>query len=220
MGRMFAAWERALDRLDALSAPPDDANRVARMVSHFRRMSRAGRALVRATDERALAYSVAMIVEGQRGSALAKRLGLPACVLVPPVRQPPPDREPIDEAAKALVPRGAKLLRPWTSACQRIDGNDSCLFLLDMRAVPPRSRVAQAKRLLTAHGWRDVRSGSTATGGSWVMGTRNDYAATYSFPGREREYCRGAVSAPGCTDTLWVHRVEVPQIGGVAPGLG
>jgi hypothetical protein len=82
------------------------------------------------------------------------------------------------------------------------------LVVLQMLAVACGANETAASRQAPT----TIRSGRTPTGGHWVLANRNDYAATIEFVGAELpKHCGGRVTY-GCSDNVWVHRVEVPQV--------
>jgi hypothetical protein len=204
LAREVTRWERGLEQLAALDPSAGEARRFRAMLVHLRRMVRFVRASAKADDESVLPKVLAGVVEGHRASRIARDLRLGACAVVEPVRQPPPDPASPLDAAKALVPPGARVTR--TLGCE----DESCLLALDVGAIDA-TRAARAA--LAAGGWNGIRAGGDV-GSRWVMAWRNDLQATFQFPPRDRPPCDTRPDAPFCADTLWVHRVRVPKLFG------
>jgi hypothetical protein len=198
-----ARWDHGIDRLAALKPPARDARRFRTMLVHFRRMADAVRASAEAENERLLPKVIAGVVAGQRAGTIARDLGLDACVIAEPPRQPPRDPESPPDAAKALVPPGARVSR--TLGCDA----ESCLLALDFGGID--AMDAAARNAFAANDWTAIRAGGPSVG-SWVIASRNDLQATFQFPRRDRPPCDARREAPFCADTLWVHRVRVPQL--------
>jgi hypothetical protein len=201
-------WRSGVDELDRLEPPQQQKQQFEQMLVHYRNMSRAFDEMVEAEDETVLAAVAGGVVEGQRGSRAARKAGLDACAFFPEIEQPPADRQPLYDATRDLVPAHARVLRVDKLEC---DTSDSCRVEYELdRSIAARLRDARA--LLRAHGWKNIRSGQMPTGGWWIMANRNDYAATLEFVGDELPaHCGGRVKY-GCSDGVWVHRFEVPEV--------
>lgn len=208
MAKLVDDWRSGLDELDGLEAPRERKRQFEQMLAHYRNLTRALEGMIEAEDETVLAAVAGGVVEGQRGSRAARKAGLDACAFFPEIKQPPADRQPLYAATRDLVPAHARVLRVDELAC---DTSDSCRIEHELdRSIAARLRDARA--LLRAHGWKNVRSGEMPTGGRWIMANRNDYAATLEFVGDELPaHCGGRVTY-GCSDGVWVHRVEVPDV--------
>jgi hypothetical protein len=207
--RLLSRWRSGFDRLDALEPPPEREAEVERMLAGYRNMAKAFDAAVLSEDESVLAAFVAAAVYGQRGTRAARAAGLDACALFPEIKQPPADKQPTYEATRQLLPAGAQILGDDDEECST---QGSCTFeYRTAGSLAARARESRAK--LLAHDWTDVRSGSSANGTSWLMANRNDYVATFELVGDVAPaHCKGAATSWGCTDSIWVHRVEVPDI--------
>jgi hypothetical protein len=204
--------ETALDGLRALDVPAGDRASFRAMVRHYRTMTRAARELVASEDESVLAAAAAMIVEGQRASRLARRIGLPRCALFPAVTRPPHDPGSPTAAARALVPTTVRPLR-GVEACDE----QSCLLPYADDGTTLATRIRRAADALRGGGWQRVESGRTPTGDGWVRAGRNDLQAVFDLARRPGgpSYCRSGKPLPGCADSIWVHRVEPLEIPGV-----
>ena len=206
--RLLSHWRSAIARLDALEPPPEREAEVVRMLTGYRNMVKAFDAMVLSEDESVLAAAVGAAVYGQRGTRAARDAGLDDCALFPEIKQPPADGQPVYEATRELLPAGAQILRDDDADCSR---EGSCQF--DYRtagSLAARTRESRAK--LLANEWTNIRGGRSANGTSWVMANRNDYVATVELVGDVAPaHCDGTMSW-GCTDSVWVHKVEVPDI--------
>jgi hypothetical protein len=210
LGSLIEKWEAALDRLERLDVPENRAAPVEQMLTHYRRMVRAFTLLVAAEDETVLAAVAGLAVEGQRGTRAAKRAGLARCALFPEIEQPPRDPEPTLEATRQLVPAAAVVLRRDVDSCPS-DG--SCIIEFRGAEQELSARIRSAVARLRAEGWQGIDSRRTPTGGAWVRAYRNDHTAMFdliSFPAPA--HCRHRAGAPFCRDTIWVHRVDVPDV--------
>ena len=207
--QLLSRWRSGFDRLDALEAPPERAAEVERMLAAYRNMARALDAMVLSEDETVLAAAAGAAVHGQRGTRAAREAGLDACALFPEIEQPPVDGQPAYEATRELLPAGAQVLRDDDADCST---NGSCRFEY-RTAGNLAARMRESRANLLAHGWTNVRSGRSANGTSWLMANRNDYVATVELVGDAAPaHCNGAATTWGCTDSVWVHRVDVPDI--------
>jgi hypothetical protein len=208
MAEVVDEWRAGFDELDALDPPQDRRRDFERMLVHYRDMARAFDELIEAEDESVLAAVAASVVLGQRGSRAARDAGLDACAFFQEIKQPPPDPQDLYEATRDLVPKSARILRDAELDCVALD---ACRIEYELnRSIDARMR--QSRALLRARGWRNIRSGKMPTGGSWIMANRNDYAVTVEFVGEKLpEHCGGHVTY-GCSDGVWVHRVEVPDV--------
>jgi hypothetical protein len=209
--------ESALDSLRPADVPASEQPRFRAMLGHYRTMVRAARALRAAQDESVLAAVGAMIVAGQRGSRLARQIGLPRCALFQTAPRPPRDPESPTEAAHALVPAGVRSLRlPVGSGCDQT----SCLLPYAYRGAPLAARIRRAQAALRSERWRGIETGSTRTG-AWVRAGRGDLKAVVDLvrePGAA-PYCRSGKPFPGCVDSVWVYHVEPLTIAGLSePG--
>jgi hypothetical protein len=202
LAREVTRWERGIEQLAALEPSAGEARRFRAMIVHLRRMLRFVGASAKADDESVLPKVIAGLVEGQRASRIARDLRVGACAVVEPVPQPPPDPASPADAAKALVPPGARVTR--TLGCD----DESCLLALDVGGIDATRAAGEA---LAADGWKGIQAGSSA-GSRWVMAWRNDLKATFQFPSRDRPPCDARRDAPFCADTLWVYRVRVQEL--------
>lgn len=208
LGELVDNWRSAVEQLDALEPPQERKHQFRRMLAHYRNTLRALELMIEAKDETVLAAVAGVAVEGQRGSRAAREAGLPACALFPEIKQPPADKQPLYDATRDLVPTRARITRDGGLEC---DTSDSCRIEYELRRSIA-ERLREARALLRRHGWTNIRSGRMPTGGSWIMANRNDYAVTVEFVGDKLpEHCGGRVTY-GCTDGVWVHRVEVPDV--------
>jgi hypothetical protein len=208
--RLAEKWTAALDRIAALDVPESRAASVEQMLIHYRRMMRAFTLLVTVEDETVLAAVAGIAVEGQRGTRAAKRAGLPRCALFPEIEQPPRDPERTAEAAQKLVPTGAVVLRRVVDSCP---SEESCIVEFRSGEQEMRTRIRRAAARLRAEGWQGVESGRSPTGSAWVKGYRNDHSAMFDLISNPPpEHCRHRADAPFCRDTIWVHRVDVPDV--------
>lgn len=208
VAELVDSWRSGLKQLDALDAPRDRKRKFASMLAHYRNMVRAIDAMLKAKDETVLAAAAGSVVEGQRGSRAAREAGLDACAFFPEIEQPPADPQRLYDATRDLVPADARVIRDGELEC---DTSDSCRIEYELdRSTAARMRETRA--LLRAHDWKNIRSGRTPTGGSWLMANRNDYVATLEFVGdKPPAHCGGRVTF-GCSDAVWVYRVEVPEV--------
>jgi hypothetical protein len=207
---MLTRWRIGFDRLARLRPPDTQAKPYQLMLRHYRRMVTAMTAAQASDDESVLADVAAAVVEGTRGSRAARRADLRACAFFPDIRQPPRDRESTLAATEALVPAGARVLRADTADCNR---EGSCL--IEFRGSgSTASRLRSALATLRAHGWRHLRTGHTPTGTTWASAYRNDLQVEIELVGAERPaHCADAGPVTfGCSDSIWVHRVEVPSV--------
>lgn len=209
-----AILEAGLAELAALEAPREDRAALKSMISHFRRMVRGLRLLVRTDDESVLPIGVAILVEGERGSRIAKRLGLEKCVIVPAPSQPKPDAQPIREAAQALVPPQAKALKVDAFDC--VDGapSPSCASVaLDFGGLELQARMDQVEATATGAGWRRTYRAVDDVGFGYLLFNRNDYEVEArllpdsSLPGCEDQLLQG-----DCVDRISIKRVRAPNL--------
>jgi hypothetical protein len=77
--RIVDARGSALDELHGLTPTSDRARRVERMLAHFDQSQRLLRQATRVTGERSVGLAVAAAVEGGKGHAVARNLGLDDC---------------------------------------------------------------------------------------------------------------------------------------------
>ena len=205
---LLTRWRAGFDRLDALEPPPEREADVEKMLAGYRSMAKAFDAMVLSEDESVLAAAVAAAVYGQRGTRAARDASLDACALFPEIKQPPADSQPTYEATRELLPAGAQILRDDDADCST---RGSCVFeFRTAGSLAARTRESRAK--LLAHDWTNVRSGRSANGTSWLMANRNDYVATVELVGDVAPaHCNGTTTW-GCTDSVWVHKVDVPDI--------
>lgn len=164
--------------------------------------------MVAAEDETVLAAAAGGVIEGQRGSRAAKKAGLDACAFFPEIEQPPADGQPMYEATRELVPEGARILRADDASCGTAG---SCRFEYEIGGGVA-ARLNEARARLRARGWTNVRSGRTPTVSSWLMASRNDYAAVVEVAGEVLPAHCAQRKVWGCSDSVWVHRIEVPDI--------
>lgn len=206
--RLLSRWRSGIARLAALEPPPEREAEVERMLTGYRNMVKAFDAMVLAEDESVLAAAVGAAVHGQRGTRAAGDAGLDACALFPEIKQPPVDTQPAYEATRDLLPAGAHILRDDDSDCST---EGSCqIEYRTAGSLAARTRESRAK--LLAHDWTNIRGGRSANGTSWLMANRNDFVATVEFIGDVAPaHCNGAVTW-GCTDSVWVHKVDIPDI--------
>jgi hypothetical protein len=206
--RLLSRWRVGFDRLDALEPPPEREADVERMLAGYRSMAQALDAMVVSEDESVIAAAVGAAVHGQRGTRAARDAGLDACALLPEIKQPPVDRQPAYEATRELLPAGAKILRDDDADCST---KGSCQFEY-RTAGSLAARTRESRAALLAHDWTNIRGGRSANGTSWLMANRNDYVATVEFVGDiAPAHCNGATTW-GCTDSVWVHKVDIPDI--------
>jgi hypothetical protein len=208
--RLLTRWRAGFNRLGRLDPPRIRAKAFRQMLTHYRTMTRAFAAALAADDESVLSDFVVAFVEGTRGSRAARGAGLAACAFFPEIKQPPRDPEQALAATRALVPAGSRVVKADTREC---NVNSSCRF--DFRGKgSPAARLREAKAALRAHGWTHIRTGRSPTGSSWAMAYRNDYEVSIELLGSPRpQYCAGrAAETFGCSDSVWVHRVEIPQV--------
>jgi hypothetical protein len=208
--RLLAQWRDGFTRLATLEPPVAQAKQFREMIAHYRTMTAALAAAQAADDESVLGDFAAAIVEGTRGSRAARGAGLPSCAFFPELRRPPHDPEPALAATQALIPAGASIRRADTAGC---NVEASCRF----EFIAAGSAAKQLRVVLTtlrAHGWTHVQTGRSPTGTRWATGYRNDYEVEIELIGTPGPgYCRGAPATMfGCTDSVWVHRVEIPQV--------
>ena len=206
--RLLSRWSSAIARLEALEPPPEREAEVERMLTGYRNMVEAFDAMVLAEDESVLAAAVGAAVYGQRGTRAARDAGLDACALFPEIKQPPADPQPTYEATRELLPSEAQILRDDDADCST---KGSChIEYRTAGSLAARTRGSRAK--LVAHSWTNIRGGRSANGTSWLMANRNDYVATVEFVGDVAPaHCNGTTTW-GCTDSVWVHKVDVPDI--------
>jgi hypothetical protein len=208
LATLVDSWRSGVKRLDALEPQRERKRQFLRMLAHYRNMLRALELMLEAKDETVLAAVAGVAVEGQRGSRAARKAGVRACAFFPEITQPAPDPQDLYEATRDLIPAKARILRDAELDCVALD---MCVVDYELdTSVDARIRAARA--LLRAHHWQNVRSGRTPTGGWWLMANRNDYAATLEFVGETvPEHCGGRVTY-GCSDSVSVRRVEVPDV--------
>jgi hypothetical protein len=206
---MLSLWRVEFDRLANLDPPTARAAPVGEMLRHYRRMAAALAAMEASDDESVLADVAAVAVEGTRGSRSARRAGLSACAFFPDIKQPPKDPEMLFDATRALVPSQTRVVRADKRDCNH---GTSCLFELK-GSGPATARLRAAVATLRAKGWTDIHTGRSPTGSSWATAHRNDYEVEIEFISeRTPNYCTGRQSGGfGCTDSIWVHRVNVPD---------
>jgi hypothetical protein len=207
IGQLVERWRADVDRLVKLAPPPGKASAFRLMVGNYRLMLTSLAAAKASDDESVLSDLAAAVVAGTRGSRAARRAGLSACAFFPEIRQPPRDPEPIVTATRALLVRGARIIK---TDCNE---QDSCR--IEFSAAPPtRSRLRAALKVLRANGWSHVRTGHSPVGSSWATAYRNDLAVEVEIIGQRRPpHCAGAPTAMyGCTDAIWVHREQVPSV--------
>ena len=176
------------------------------MLVNYRHLADAMEALVEADDESVLVAAAGVAVFGQRGSRAARAAGLDRCAIAPPIEQPPRDPEHMYSAALALVPAGATITRD-DPGCEE----HGCKIEFEL-AGGIGARVAAARRALEAAGWTNVRSGRSAPATHWLMANRNDYQATIELVARPLPPHCGRTVKWGCVDSVWVLRVEVPEV--------
>jgi hypothetical protein len=205
---LLSRWRSGFDRLDALEPPPEREADVERMLAGYRSMAKAFDLMVLSEDESVLAAAVGAAVYGQRGTRAARDAGLDTCALFPEIRQPPADGQPAYDATRELLPAGAQILRDDDADCST---EGSCQFeYRTAGSLAARTRESRAK--LLAHDWTNIRSGRSPNGMSWLMANRNDYVATVELVGDiAPAHCNGTMTW-GCTDSVWVHKVDVPDI--------
>jgi hypothetical protein len=206
---LIRGWRADFDRLAALDPPADVRPHFERMLLNYRRLADSMQALVEVEDETALAAVAGIALFGQRGSHAARTAGLDRCALAAPIEQPPPDAQPMYEAARELVPAGARITRDDLPTCGDDEGSCSVEFELEGDVV---SGIAAARGLLTSHGWTNIRAGRSAPATRWLMANRNDYAVTVELVGRPLPSHCGRSVTFGCVDSVWIHRVEVPDV--------
>jgi hypothetical protein len=210
LGRLLDRWQAGLARLTKLQPPPARAASFRQMLAHYRHMTEALRAMTAAEDESVLPDVAAAVVEGTRGGRAARRSGLAACAFFPDIKQPPRDDESTLEAARALVPNGAHVVAADTAAC---NDEKSCRFQFRATGSTP-LRLHSMLARLRSKGWSHLRTGRSPTGTTWAVGYRNDHEATIEFLGGHRPpHCPGRSPAFfGCSDSVWVQRVEIPDV--------
>jgi hypothetical protein len=207
IGRLVARSRADVDRLAKLTPPAGKANAFRLMLTNYRLMLSGVAAAKAADDESVLSDLAAVVVAGTRGSRAARRAGLNTCAFFPEIRQPSRDPEPISAATRALLARGARIIK--TDCGER----DSCRIEFSA-AGRTRSRLRTAVKTLRANGWSHVRTGHSPVGSAWATAYRNDLAVEIEILGGQRPpHC---VNAPigmfGCTDAIWVHREHVPPV--------
>jgi hypothetical protein len=209
MLELVRRWRAALDELDGLEAPADIRPEVARMLGAYRNTTRALEALVTIDDETVLAAAAGIAVFGQRASRSARDAGLDACAFFPLIEQPGPDAQPMYEATREVVPAGATLLFEDELACGE---EDSCRFEFELDG-PLAGRLDAMRQVVRANGWTNVRQGRSAPATTWLMASRNDYALTVELVDRPLpEHCGRSDLSWGCVDSVWVHRIDVPDV--------
>ncbi|HMJ00796.1 MAG TPA: hypothetical protein VK488_13245 [Gaiellaceae bacterium] len=209
-GRLLSRWRIGFDRLARLDPPAGRAKAFNQMLRQYRTMVSALAAAKAADDESVLGDIAVAVVEGTRGSRAARRAGLPGCAFLPEIKQPPRDPEPVLAATRALVLPGMRIVKADTPACNK---EASCrIEFLSSGSTAVRLRSALA--LLRAHGWTHARTGRSPTGSSWAIAYRNDYEVEVELLGKRRPpHCVGARPVIfRCSDAVWVHRVEIPDV--------
>jgi hypothetical protein len=209
IGRIVKTWRASLDDLAALEPPPASAAEFRKMIAAYRRTLDAIEALVAAQDESVLVAVAGVSLFGHRGTRSARRASLEQCMLFQEVTQPEADPEPLGEAALALVPPRVDIVRAAKHDCA---ADSSCV--IEFRGSGAlAARVRAARRKLAARGWTNIRSGRTpGTGSAWLMANRNDYSATVELVAAPLpSHCSTGRVTWGCVDSVWVHRVEVPE---------
>lgn len=209
MKAIVQTWRVSLEELDALDPPAAREIEFRKMIAAFRRTLDALELMTTTKDESVLAAAAGVSLFGHRAARAARRASLERCVLFPEVTQPEPDPEPIRDATLALVPESVEIARPADQDC---GAKSSCVVEFRGSGALER-RVRAAQELLRAAGWTNIRKGKTAgTGNAWVMANRNDYLATIELVGNPLPaHCATARVTWSCVDSVWVHRVEVPE---------
>jgi hypothetical protein len=207
VGRLVQRSRADLGRLVKLAPPPGKASAFRLMLENYRLMLTGLAAAKASDDESVLSDLAATVVAGTRGSRAARRAGLNACAFFPEIRQPSRDPGPIIAATRALLVRGARVIKTDCS------DQDSCRIEFSS-AGPTRSRLRAAVKILRAKGWSHLRTGHSPVGSSWATAYRNDLAVEIEILGERRPpHC---VHAPtgmyGCTDAIWIHRQQVPSV--------
>jgi hypothetical protein len=207
--RLLVRWRSGFGRLARLDAPPAQAKPFKQMLSHYRTMVSALAAAKASEDETVLADLAAAVVEGTRASRAARHAGLPGCAFFPDFKQPPRDPESTFAATQAIVPPGTRIINPDTAACNK---EASCR--IEFRGSGSAAgRMRSVLAVLRAHGWTHVRTGRSPIGSTWAIAQRNDYEAEVELLGKQPPYCTGPRKTMfGCSDAVWVHRVEVPDV--------
>jgi hypothetical protein len=209
MGRIVKTWRASLDDLAALEPPPASAAEFRKMIEAYRKTLDAIEAMVAAEDESVLVAVAGVSLFSHRGTRSARRASLEQCMLFQEVTQPEADPEPLREATLALVPPRVEIVRAAKQDCAA-DG--SCVVeFRGSGALATRARAA--RRLLATRGWANIRNGQTpGTGSAWVTANRNDYSATVELVSDPLPpHCSTGRVTWGCVDSVWVHRVEVPE---------
>ena len=157
VGRLVERSRADLGRLVKLTPPPEKASAFRLMVGNYRLMLTGLAAANTSDDESVLSDLAAAVVAGTRGSRAARHAGLSACAFFSEIRQPPRDPEPIVAATRALLVRGARVIK---TSCS---DQDSCRIEFT-GAGPTRSRLRAAVKILRTNGWSHVRTGHTPGG--------------------------------------------------------
>jgi hypothetical protein len=207
VGRLVQRSRADLGRLVKLTPSPEKASAFRLMVGNYRLLLTGLAAAKASDDESVLSDLAAAVVAGTRGSRAARRAGLSACAFFPKIRQPSRDPEPIVAATRALLVRGARIIK---TSCS---DQDSCRIEFS-GAGPTRSRLRAVLKVLRTNGWSHVRTGLTPVGSSWATAYRNDLAVEVELLGKRRPpHCANAPTGMyGCTDAIWVHREQVPSV--------
>jgi hypothetical protein len=207
LGELVDRWRADVGRLTKLTPPPGKASVFRIMLENYRLMLTGLAAAKASDDESVLSDLTATFVTGTRGSRAARRAGLSACAFFPKIRQPARDREPIVAAARALLVRGARVIKTDCS------DQDSCRIEFS-GAGSTRSRLHAAVKILRAKGWLHVRTGHSPVESSWATAYRNDLAVEIEILGERRPpHCGHAPTGMyGCTDAIWIHRQQVPSV--------
>lgn len=207
--RIVKTWRASLDDLAALEPPPASAAEFRKMIAAYQKTLDAIEALVAAQDESVLVAVAGVSLFSHRGTRSARRASLEQCMLFQEVTKPEADPEPLREATLALVPPRVDIVRPAKHDCAA-DG--SCV--VEFRGAGAlATRVRAARRQLAARGWTNLRNGRTpGTGSIVLMANRNDYSATVELVAAPLPpHCSTGRVTWGCVDSVWVHRVEVPE---------
>ena len=206
---LVRTWRAALDELETIDPPVDVRPDVARMIAAYRNTARALETLVTVNDETVLAAAAGIAVFGQRGSRAAREAGLDRCAFFPAIEQPGPDPQGMYDATRELVPPGATVLFEDEAAC---GDEGSCRFEFETEG-PVGVRMDAMRRIVRANGWSNVREGRSQPATTWLMASRNDYALTVELVGRPLpEHCGRSDLSWGCVDSVWVHRIDVPDV--------
>jgi hypothetical protein len=209
-GLLLTRWRTGFAHLARLDPPAARVKPFKLMLRNYRAMVTAFQAAKDADDESVLADLAAAVVEGRRGSREAERAGLRACAFFPAIRQPPRDPESTLAATRALVLPGARVVKADAVDCNR----DASCRIEFRRSGSIASRLRAARATLRAHGWTHVRTGRAPMGTTWAIAYRNDLEVEIELLGKQRPpQCAGAhPDMFGCSDAVWVHRVEIPKV--------